>query len=398
MNASLAILTNVIMIMVIGILITILAKKLKISNLLLLLLAGLGLGWVARNSGVMEVPSSLMLPIAVVALAIIVFYGSSQFKLKALDNFSISALKLTSVFLFFNMLFLGLIISIIFFEEWSFINLLYSLIFAIIVTGTDPASVFAMLKSKTHRIVEFLETEAILNSPIIVILPFIILDIILDGGTIVAIDWQSYFVAILTQVLVGIGSGIFIGIIFFKAMKSFYSEDLSPLAIIISALLSYILAENLGGSGVLAVAVLGFFFGNISLAGKYSLQSFSNTISSALEILVFILLGFIITLNVDYIFVIKSIGIFGLIILSRYLAVKWTLKKDNYTNKEKWFITLNMPKGIAVAVLIFSLSVFGLQQLETINNLLILVMIYSLVLSTIVNKLSKHFISIKIND
>ena len=62
----------------------------------------------------------------------------------------------------------------------------------------------------------------------------------------------------------------------FKAMKRTYSEVLSPVATITAALLSYILAENLGGNGVLAVTTLGVFFGTITVKKKVHLQEFSS--------------------------------------------------------------------------------------------------------------------------
>jgi NhaP-type Na+/H+ or K+/H+ antiporter len=398
LDGALITLTNFVIIIVLGILLSIISKKLRISNLIFLMAAGMGLGWISRKYDIMHISSETMLTIAVLSLALIIFYGSSRFNIKSLDGFSVSSLKLTTAFLFFNMLLLGISVSLLFMGGLTVVNILYSIIFAIIVSGTDPASIFAMMKSKTNKVIEFLEIEAIINTPPMVILPLLILDIILGLGTNTALNVQGYFTGFLTQILVGIGSGIFVGIVFFKAMKKFYSEEISPLAIIASALLAYILAENLAGNGVLAVAVLGFVFGNIYVANKNVLQEFSGMISNSLEILVFILLGFIIQIQFDWGFILKSFLVFLLTIVARYLAVKIIMKKHDFKPKEEWFIILNMPKGIAVAVMVFSLSVRGLAQLETINNLIIMMMIYSLILSTVIDKMSHYFINVKIEE
>jgi len=397
MTSPLTTLTYFVVIIVVGILLSILAKKLKVSNLLLLLLAGIAMGAVSRKYNYIDAgtDTNSMVVLAILALVVIIFDGSSRFEVKALSDFSVSALKLTGTFLVLNIIFLGLLTTALFFQEWTLINLLYAFIFAIIISGTDPASVFAMLKSKTNKVIEFLEVEALINTPMMVILPFILLDVINQLESKVLLNWQSYLSAILTQILVGIGAGIFIGIIFFKAMKSIYSEEISPLAIITSALLAYILAENLGGNGVLSVAVLGFLFGNIYIANKAALQLFSTMVSNSLEILVFILLGFIIEININLQFLGKSFAIFIIMILARYIATKTALKKKEYTPKEIWFVTLNMPKGIAVAVIAFSLSVLGLSQIETINNLIVVIMIYSLLTSTIINKMANKFLNLE---
>ena len=50
--------------------------------------------------------------------------------------------------------------------------------------------------------------------------------------------------------------------------KKQYSEILSPVTLIASTILTYILAEELGGNGVLAVTTLGLFFGNVYIKRK----------------------------------------------------------------------------------------------------------------------------------
>jgi len=249
-----------------------------------------------------------------------------------------------------------------------------------------------MLKSKTNKVVNFLEVEGILNTPLVVLVPFIILDVISQISSQGDISYEIYLSSILTQILVGIGSGILVGLIFFKAMKRFYSDKISALAIICAALLSYILAENLNGNGVLAAAVLGFMFGNIYVSHKDVLQSFSGMLSNSLEILVFILLGYIITPVFESEFILNSLLIFATLILTRYIAIYVGLAASEYSYKEKLFMTLNMPKGIAVAVLVFSLVFHNDPNLTIVANLVVFIMIYSLILSTVVNKFSKFFI------
>ena len=396
MEESLFVLTSFVIVIIVGILMSLLANKLKMSNVLFLLITGLILGYVANITGIISFSTEGMITIGVLALVLIVFYGSSKFKFQSIDEFSVTALKLIGTFLLFNLVFFSLFISWLFFGEWTIVSILYACVFAIIMVGTDPASVFSLMKSKKSEIIDLLEVEAILNTPVMVILPFIILDIILKSGNLVVLNWQDYTTQIFQQVLVGIGAGVFVGIIFFKAMKHFYSEDLSPLAIITSAILAYVLAENLGGNGVLSVAILGFFFGSISLANKSSLQAFSGIVSNSLEILVFILIGFIIKVDLSATFILKSLFVFAVMLLARYLAVRISLRRKDYTPKEQWFIVLNMPKGIAVAVLVFSLSVFGISQLETLNSLMLLMMLYSIILSSVVTYHSEHFIRVKV--
>jgi len=281
------------------------------------------------------------------------------------------------------------------FFEPSLINLFYALVFSSIISGTDPASVFIMLQNKSNKVLEFLRIEGILNTPIIVLLPFILLDVLNQLLNKTSITLEAHLAAILTQILVGIGAGIVVGIIFFKGMKRF-SQQTSGLTLICSALLAFILAENLGGNGVLAVAVLGFMFGAFYISKKEVLQEFNGMLSNSLEILVFIILGFIVQINMNLTFILNSFLIFLLLIITRFIAFTLTLPKDKYSIKEKIFMTLIMPKGIAVAVLIVALSFLENPQIIIINNLLLATLLYSLIISTIVSKFSEKFINMKL--
>ena len=64
-----------------------------------------------------------------------------------------------------------------------------------------------------------------------------------------------------------------------------------------AAILSFILAENLGGNGVLAVTTMGLFVGNMIVKEKGSITEFASLFSLMLELLVFVLLGLVIEIR-----------------------------------------------------------------------------------------------------
>jgi hypothetical protein len=69
-------------------------------------------------------------------------------------------------------------------------------------------------------------------------------------------------------------------------------------------------------------------------------------------------------------------------------------------------MALNVQKGIAVAVVAFTLTTLNIQGIEIILNLVLAFMLYSIILSTIVLRVSEYFLTteskmrggIKIND
>jgi len=394
METTLTYLTFLGVVLLIGLLMSILAKKLKIPNILLLILSGIALSNVKyKGEPLIHFEPAFLIGIALLALVMIIFDGSSKFKWREFDTLSFRVLKLIMIFLILNIIFLSTATYFI----MGLSSIPIALIFAIVMSGTDPATVLTLFKTKINRIVEILRIEAILNTPLIILLPFVILDAMNLKLSVVS-RFLGQGILFLQQIVTGIGAGVILGVIVFKLMKKFYSEELSPLAIMATALLAFVLAENLGGNGVLAVTTLGVMFGNMYLKEKRSLKEFSLIFSNALEILVFVLLGFMIPIVFSLQFLLKSLLIFAIIILIRYMAILITFRREkNFSTKNKLFMAMNASKGIAVAVLALSFSLRNIAGMNLILDLILMVMIYSIILSTIVGKLSKFFIKIDIN-
>src|SRR3989338_2633370 len=113
--------------------------------------------------------------------------------------------------------------------------------------------------------------------------------------------------------------------------------------------------------------------------------------ANSLEILVFTLVGIIVVIPITPSFILTSLALFGLYILIRALSVWATFSKDHFTFREKLFISLNVQKGIAVAVVALTLSTMNIPGIQPVLNLSLAFFIYSLLLSTIVIKAAPLF-------
>jgi potassium/hydrogen antiporter len=390
MATVLVLLTYLSIILLIGLLTSIISQKFKIPNILLLLLIGVGLGRVVYKGGpLIEFPQLFMTSISILALVMIVFDSSSRFNMKRVDYFSLHTLWLSLVFLIFNLIFLTAFTMLIFDVKSIFL----ALVFASLMAGTSPAVVLSMFKNVKNKVFEFLGLESLLNTPLIVLLPFIILDLKATlRDELVVSEFIEQFVPLLQQFVVGVGSGVLIGLIMFKFMRKAYSVVLSPLAVITSALLAYIIAENLDGNGVLAVTTMGLLFGNVYVKQKFQLQEFALVFSNSLEILVFVLIGIVIAIPLNADFIIKSLILFSLYLLIRFVSIIFSLRGVNFTFKEKIFMSLNVQKGIAVAVVVFSIATLNIEGMQTILNLTLAFMLYSIILSSVVFKFVKFFV------
>lgn len=388
-----SILTSLTVILVIGIIAGLIAKKLQIPNMLLLIIVGM----ILKNSPFEFdlIADSFLITVSLLTMVMIVFDGSSRLNIKELDTYSMVSIQTTVLVVVFNLLFL----SVATYYLFGFNSMLLSILFAGVMSGTDPSSVLMIFKNKSNKITDLLKFESIINTPIVVLIPFLILDL-MQIGTIQVTSVIDQALPFLQQIVVAIGTGVFVGIIVFRGMKHFYSEQVSPLLLITSSLLTYILAKNLDGNGVLAVTVLGLMFGNIYIKHKTNLQEFSSMLSNSFEILVFIFVGFFISFSFEPDFLIKSIVLYLIMLLIRLGAVYASHLHDNLNFKNMVFMAFNSPKGIAVAVVVFLLNqdaVFMSNvESKTILNLILLFLIYSLIFSTVLSKFSKFFINLKI--
>jgi NhaP-type Na+/H+ or K+/H+ antiporter len=144
------------------------------------------------------------------------------------------------------------------------------------------------------------------------------------------------------------------------------------------------MADNLGGSGVLAVATLGIIFGNVRIKHKDELTDFSFGLSSILEILVFILIGVLVgnTLQLNAGLFLNAFLIFLALLVARFLAAQIALRGE-YDFADRLVVSLMMPKGIAAAVLLFLFSSPLYPYIpESLSTTLFLVMFYSIILAT----------------
>jgi len=384
------------LVLLIGVFVGLVAKKLKLPSMFLLITTGAIISRITVNGkDFFNFTDTFLISASIITLVMLVFKNSADFSWHQLDEYTESAIKLAIVFLVLNMLFLSVATHLMFGIQ----SILMSLIFAAVMSGTDPGTVLSLFHDKSNRVVDILKFESVANTPLTVLIPFILLDLMeFDQSTIN--NFLQYFYPFIQQIIAGIGTGVFFGIIVFRFMKKFYSEQISPLTLVTSAMLTYIVAEKIGGNGVLAVTVLGVLFGNISVKKKPELQEFSGMLSNVLEIFVFILIGFLIPTDIEIGFFVKSLVLFFIMVIIRFAAMEIVFIGDHINIKERIFMALNCSKGIAVAVVAFTFSTYAFSTdivcAGTILDLMILFLLYSVILSSIVAKFSQNFIRLKI--
>ena len=391
-------LTYLAVILLAGILCTLLSKKIKVPNPLLLILAGIILQKLPyKGNHLIEFPTIFITSTGILALVMVAFDSFSRLKYKEFDSFSLKILRLSLFFFFINLVFLSFFTKYIFGVK----EIVLAVIFAVIMGGAEYLA-NPMFKDKKKKVFKILEIESIISVPLILLVLFIIIESIKNAKVkIISPNLIDNFAPFLQNIIIGIGVGILVGLIVFKVMRGKYSERISPIAIITAALLAYILAGRLGGNEVFAVGTMAFFFGNVYIKEKRQLQKFSSIFVDSLKIFVFILIGLIIDIPLTLEFFYKSLILFFAYLLIRLVSVNISLYNLGYSMKEKFFLALNAQKGVAVAVIALTLTTMAADKtnflyeyagLKEVLGITLIFIAYSIIFSAIAIKFSNFFI------
>ena len=378
-------------ILFVGIILTALANKTNIPPALLLLLTGIILSNIFyKGKQLVSIPREFVTTIGILALIVIVFYSSSKLKLKEIDNTYQIASKLVLLIIILNLVILTPIFIVIFKT-----SLLLSIILATLLIGTSSDIVLTLFSDVKLKIVEIIKIESVINTPLVILIPLILADFSKIISSDIIKSASIIIQPLLQQIMGGIGTGFVIGAIFFKFMKKYYSSTLSPLMALSSAIITYGLAIAVNGNPIIAVTTLGIMYGIFSIKAKGKITSFSKIFSELLEIIIFILVGTMINIHIGLNVFIETIIIFLIISIIRFLSI-YVLLKGNL--KEKIFATLAPSKGIAVAITALMLSTYNFPGMNKIIDITLIIMLYSIITSTIITRLSKQFIKSEIKQ
>ncbi len=379
------------LILFIGLIITFITAKIKLPNILFLILIGLFLGYTNYINIEQIIPKHILASLSIFALIMIIFDSTSKFQLKEVKELSPYALKLAFIFLIACLTLLTISVHLLFAEKLLSVKLLLvSLLFGSLMADTAPDIILPLLQKTKNKILEILQFESIINTPLTVLIPLVVLDFYFER-----LKAGDFLVQFLQQIMTGVGTGLILGILAVIIIKKIYANKITPLIVISSVLGIYAVAENIAGNGILAVTTFGLIFGRSKIREKVELQKFSDIFADLLTIIVFILVGMLIIIPFNKLFLIKSLILFLIYLAVRFLTIKLTFRGSELKTKEKMFMTLNVPKGAAIVVVVFILSGYTLPGLQTILNLTLAFILYSIILSTITIKFENIFLSLQ---
>lgn len=223
--------------------------------------------------------------ICFVALIFIIFYGGFGTKWETAKPVAVKSLVLSTAGTLLTAL-----VTCLFCHYFLHIDFWESFLIGAVISSTDAASVFSILRSKNldlkNGTASMLELESGSNDPVAYMLTIMGLAF-LKGENISA----------LTMLLKQVGFGVLVGVVAYLVGRlvmektSALSEGFDTIFVIALVLLAYAGADYLQGNGFLSVYITGILMGNQKLKNKVSLVHFFDALTGMAQIAIFFLLG-----------------------------------------------------------------------------------------------------------
>ena len=358
-------------------------SRFGVPTLLLFLLIGVLFG--VDGVGIEFNSPVIAQAIGVIALNIILFSGGMDTRMSEIKPIAVQGFILATVGVFLTALFTGIFIYWLtnnFFNAITF-PLLESFLLASVMSSTDSASVFSILRSKNLVLKEnlrpLLEFESGSNDPMAYILTIVLIQLIQSPE----IDTVAAVIMFFKQLIIGGFAGYLLGKkVFVRIINRINLENDALYSVLLVTLMFFLfgLTTFIGGNGYLAVYIGGLFVGNSQFVHKRSSLKFFDGMTWLVQIIMFLTLGLLV--NPSELLPIAGVGIavgFFMIFVSRPLTVytcllpfrKMSLRAKNYVS---WV-------GLRGAVpIIFATYpwVAGIAQAKTIFNIVFFITIISL--------------------
>jgi len=363
------------------------AERMRISQVLILMLFGFVLGPLLNLVDV--TPSSLIVSIlpfiATLALIVLLFDAGLNIDVFALSRsvpkgmlFTILVFLLSLVLVtLFGMLLLG----------WS---LLQCILLGAVVGGTSSAIVMTMTQktniSKEAKSV--LAIESTLTDALSIIIAIIVIQLILAKG---APDASTVLSLLLSSFTFALMLGVLFAALWIAAIIRFRISDYAYILTLALVFGLYASTEAVKGNGGFAVFVFALILGNakkigdiLRLRGELSvspkIQFLQEEITFFVRTFFFVYIGLLFSLSYfTFPVVVVSLFLLGIFVFARWLMQRFTL--PDLTKKDKRVVVAMLPRGLAAAVLV-TMAISSGIILTGFQELVFVVILLSNILAT----------------
>ena len=351
------------------------------------LLLFLGVGMLAGSDGFgicFDSPQIAQF-IGTVALCIILFSGGMDTHYREIKPILAPGVTLATLGVLMTTIITGLFIySLSDLLPGNFqLGLLESMLLAAVMSSTDSASVFSILRSKgislKERLRPTLELESGSNDPMAYMLTILLIQVIEIG----VIDWPHSIVLLFMQLSIGAAVGFALGyaIVWIINRINVPNESLYPVLLFSCVFFVFAFTNLLQGNGYLAVYIAGLVVGNRKLMHKRSLTTFFDGFTWLFQIVMFLTLGLLV--NPSELPAVAGVGLLVaifMIVVSRPISVfACLLPFRRFTTRARVYISwVGLRGAVPIIFATYPLMSAEIPNARMIFNIVFFVTIVSL--------------------
>ncbi len=323
--------------------------------------------------------------VGMLSLSIILFSGGMDTSFSDVRPVLKEGVVLATVGVMLTALFTG---SVIYFVgDLLGLNIPFTvaLLMAAVMSSTDSASVFSILRSKRiglkQNLRPLLELESGSNDPMAYILTIMLVQVNMGGDS----DLWGVGLTFLSQMGIGALAGYLLGrgATYVVNRINIGNKSLYSVLLLSVVFFIYSFTDLLGGNGYLAVYIAGIVMGNRKLSHKKTLATFLDGVTWLMQIVMFLMLGLLV--NPHELTEIAWIGIIvgaAMIFVTRPLAVWLSLLPlgSKLTSKARHYISWVGLRGAAPILFATYPKLAGLDPNNRIFNIVFFITIFSLVI------------------
>lgn len=352
----------------------------------LLLFLGVGMLFGSDGLGIQFSNPDIAQFIGMLALSIILFSGGMDTKLSEVRPIASQGVVLATVGVLATTFITGGFIYYLSSMVIGCVVLSFpeSLLLAAVMSSTDSASVFSILRSKgvylKERLRPTLELESGSNDPMAYMLTLLLIAYIQMGG----MDLQEAVLSLGIQLTVGALAGYVLGklAVFIINKINIDNQSLYPILLMATAFFTFSVTTMCKGNGYLAVYLAGLVVGNARMVHKKSIGTFFDGFAWLWQIVMFLTLGLLVNPHelLPVAPVGLAVGIFMILIARPVSVFLCLIPYKNFSFKGKLYISWVGLRGAVPIIFATYPLIAGIEHAGFIFNVVFFITILSLLI------------------
>jgi len=368
-------------IIVTGLIGSALAKKIKVPDIVLFLLIGIGIGPMA--AGLLNVPqdSTMNQLILTIGACYLLFDGGSSLKFAVLKEVWITLLVIATI----GVLITGAITAT--FGVWVGIPFMTAILLGAVTASTDPATLVPIFKQVPikDRVAQTVMSESALNDAMGAIATFAVVAVVMgaangsgEGFNLVhslgELGWEA-------GIGLAIGAAFGLAAAFLIGHKKFgIFQGAEPFVMVLAIILAYLAADGAHASGFMAVFTYGVIIGNKEAFGlalphehQETLEHYVGNTALLMRMFIFILLGSQVSFSL-----LAAYWWQGLVLLAVFLFIARPAtvflcagpdRRAKWSIQELLFMSWTRETGVIPAALVGILAGMGVPGMDVVGSI-----------------------------